>query len=223
MGTQNLAWLLTLLVVTGCERDAVPDETPPPAEQMASYLALGDSYTIGEGVQPEDRWPVVLAGVSSLAAPTIVARTGWTVRELDAGIDAATLADDYAVVTLLIGVNDEFRGGDVETYRAEFSQMLDRALGFGGDDPQRLTVVSIPDYGVTPFGRSRGGDISARIDAFNTAARQETEARDAAWVDVTELSRAMPDAVVRDGLHPDAEQYAAWADQVAGSLSTARK
>ncbi len=206
-------WLILMaLSSVGCERATVPDAGPRAGEeQMASYIALGDSYTIGEGVDPEERWPVQFAGALGYAPPKIVARTGWTVRELEAAIEAQTSpADEYAVVTLLIGVNDEFRGGDPETYRVDFDRVLTRALKFGADDTTRVTVVSIPDYGVTPFGAQREG-VSARIDAFNAVAEQITIDRGMRWVDVTGISRQMPDAVVSDGLHPNGAQYAAWA------------
>jgi lysophospholipase L1-like esterase len=190
------------------------------------YLALGDSYTIGESVGAADRWPVRLAALLrergvAIADPEIVARTGWTVRELSQGIDAAAPRGPYELVTLLIGVNDQYRGGDAEAYRADFVAMLRRAVGFAGGRAERVVVLSIPDWGVTPFAAESGrdrGKIAAEIDRFNQINRQETERAGARYVDVTPFSRkAATDRAVSsrliagDGLHPSGAMYAEWA------------
>ncbi len=203
--------------------------TPPsvPDPEARRVLALGDSYTIGEGVAEGERWPVVLAaslreGGLRIAEPRIVARTGWTTDELDGAITAANLAGSFDLVTLLIGVNDQYRGRALDGYRTGFRGLLDRAVGFAGGDARRVVVVSIPDWGATPFGRAdeRGAaQIGREIDAFNAAAREIALARGAAWVDVTGISRAPGAALAPDGLHPGGPQYAAWA---AAILPTAR-
>jgi lysophospholipase L1-like esterase len=137
------------------------------------FLALGDSYTIGESVAVSDRWPNQLArtlrakGIA-IADPEIVAKAGWTTDELSSAIDAAKPQGPYALVTLLIGVNNQYRGRDAEQYRKEFAALLKRAIAFADDDPKRVVVVSIPDWGVTPFaaGRDRA-KIGREIDLFN--------------------------------------------------------
>lgn len=183
------------------------------------YLALGDSYTIGERVPPEARWPHQLAARLGLGTPQIIAVTGWTTDELDAGIDAADPQGPYHLVTLLIGVNDQYRGRDVRTYRERFSVLLDRAVGFAGGEVSRVVVVSFPDWGQTAFqvrddrGRSRE-QIAREVDAFNAAARGITETKGAAWVDITSLSRAQGTMTVADDLHPDEEAYASWTDLI---------
>ncbi len=184
------------------------------------FLALGDSYTIGEGVDEAERWPVRLAGLLRergvpVAAPRIIARTGWTTDELAAAIDDAAPRGPYALVTLLIGVNNQYRGRDVEEYRAEFAELLRRAVGFAGGDARRVVVLSIPDWGVTPFadGRDRAS-IAAAIDAYNAANRDEAARLGAHWVDVTPQTRAAgadPAFLVSDGLHPSGRSYAEWA------------
>ena len=184
------------------------------------YLALGDSYTIGEGVAPADRWPVVLAGLLrargvDVGDPQIIATTGWTTDELSAGIDAADPRGPYALVSLLIGVNNQYRGLSVDAYRGEFRGLLRRAIAFAGGDAGRVVVVSIPDWGVTAFAEGRDrAQVAREIDAFNAVNREVARELGARWADVAPISRRMPDAVVGDGLHPSAEQYRAWADLI---------
>jgi lysophospholipase L1-like esterase len=183
------------------------------------FLALGDSYTIGEGVAESARWPMQLAqalradGVP-LSDPTIIARTGWTTDELDAAIDAVHPLPEYGLVSLLIGVNNQYRGRSVDEYRAQFAALLERAIGFAQGKPQHVLVLSIPDWGVTPFAQGRDpGSISAAIDAFNAAAMQLCVQRGVAFVDITAASRhrgGESDMLAEDGLHPSAKMYAEW-------------
>jgi lysophospholipase L1-like esterase len=196
-----------------------------PAAAPLRFLALGDSYTIGEGVAADERWPAQLArrlsasGVA-VAAPEVVAQTGWTTDELSAAMDAAALTPPYDFVTLLIGVNNQYRGRALENYRAEFAALLARAIALAGARRERVVVVSIPDWGVTRFARNEGRDaaaVGAQIDAFNAAAVEIATAAQVACVDVTAASREAGDhdaMLVGDGLHPSAAQYALWTDAV---------
>jgi lysophospholipase L1-like esterase len=196
----------------------------------ATFLALGDSYTIGEGVAPGERWPEQLvrllgdAGIA-VAPPRIVATTGWTTDELGAAIGAAGFdpAAMFDLVSLLIGVNDQYRGRPLDTYRQEFVALLGRAVGFAAGRAGRVLVLSIPDWGVTPFaaGRDRAA-IAREITAFNAAAREEAQRSGARWVDVTAISRE-PRAgwLAADGLHPSGAQYAAWAAAAADAAVAA--
>ncbi len=186
-----------------------------------TYLALGDSYTIGEGVEEDGRWPMQLAralreeGIP-LANPKIIAATGWTTDELDDAIDKAGPLDGFDFVTLLIGVNNQYRGRSVDEYRVQFAALLWRAVGFAGNRPERVLALSIPDWGVTPFAIQSGRDtdaIAREIDVFNTAAREACALRGIRCVDVTEASRergAEPAMLADDGLHPSAAMYAEW-------------
>jgi Lysophospholipase L1 and related esterases len=183
------------------------------------FLALGDSYTIGESVAVTDRWPNQLARALhakkiGIDDPEIIAKTGWTTDELSAAIDAAKPHGPYALVTLLIGVNNQYRGLDAEQYRKEFATLLERAIGFAGGDPKHVVVVSIPDWGVTPFAAKRDrAAIAAEIDRFNAIAAEESKRAEAHYADVTPVSRhAATDAtlVAPDGLHPSAKMYAQW-------------
>jgi lysophospholipase L1-like esterase len=189
---------------------------------MNRYLALGDSYTIGEAVPESGRWPVRLtellraAGVP-IAAPAILATTGWTTAELAEAIAVSLPEPGYDLVSLLIGVNDQYRENDLEVYRSEFAGLLEQAIGFAGGDPGRVIVLSIPDWGATPFARNdpRGPEtITMEVVAFNTVNREEAKRLGVAYIDIFPLSQAAyddPALIAGDGLHPSAAQYEAWA------------
>ena len=192
------------------------------ASPSLHFLALGDSYTIGEAVPAAARWPVVLVKRLRLAGvviddPHIVAVTGWTTDELAHGMDEAALAPRYDLVTLQIGVNNQYRGRSAEDYRGEFAGLLARAVTLAGNRPARVVVVSIPDWGVTRFARKQGRDpavIAAALDAFNTSAQQQADRAGAHFVDITTISRRAPDELASDGLHPSAAQYARWVTSI---------
>jgi len=207
-----------LLVTTACTstpEDAVT--TTEGSQQAFRYLALGDSYTIGESVEPDERWPVQLArqlenSGFSLVDVQIVARTGWTTSELAQGVDGADPVGPFDLVTLLIGVNNQFRGLGLDEYRAEFEALVDRAIGFAGGDPSRVIVVSIPDWGVTPFAAGYPSDVIAtEIDAFNDVGEAGAIRAGTHWVDITAISRSgQPELAADDGLHPSGAQYQEW-------------
>ncbi|TAA06739.1 SGNH/GDSL hydrolase family protein [Pseudoxanthomonas winnipegensis] len=185
------------------------------------YLALGDSYTIGEGVADSERWPVQLAralrddglGVDD---PQIIATTGWTTDELQAAIDRAAPTPGFDLVTLLIGVNNQYRGRPLDEYLRQFQGLLEHAIALAGGRARRVVVLSIPDWGVTPFAVASGRDvaqIAAQIDAFNREARLACQRRQVAFVDVTTVSRqqgAEAAMLVDDGLHPSGAMYRLW-------------
>jgi lysophospholipase L1-like esterase len=190
----------------------------PPAE--VRFLALGDSYTIGEAVAEHERWPMQLTALLrargvAVATPTIVARTGWTTDELSAGIDAAHPAGPYDLVTLLIGVNNQYRGRSADEFRVQLRALLHRAVDFAGGNSSRVIVVAIPDWGVTPFAKGRDrATIAREIDAFNAINRAEAEAAGAHYVDIAPIGKraaAEPSLVAHDGLHPSGAMYAEWA------------
>ena len=190
-----------------------------------TYLALGDSYTIGEGIHPSDRWPVRLTlalrgeGIP-LEFPRTLATTGWTTDELSAAMDAATPPlDRYDFVSLLVGVNNQYRGRSTADYRGEFQALLQRAVGLADGRPGRVMVLSIPDWGVTPFAARDGrgpAAIASELDAYNAVAAELCEAHGVAFVDVTGISRehgADAGMLVEDGLHPSAAMYGLWVRQ----------
>ena len=185
------------------------------AVALATFLALGDSYTIGESVPAADRFPVQVANALKTQEPVIVAKTGWTTDELDRAIDAAKPKGPFDLVTLLIGVNNQYRGRSADDYRAQFEGLLKRAIGFAGGRPAHVVVVSIPDWGVTPFAAGRDAKkIAEEIDHYNLINHEETVRAGARYADITAISRrAATDRslVAPDGLHPSGRMYEEWA------------
>lgn len=185
------------------------------------YLALGDSYTIGESVREADRFPSQLTALLVREGlPTevsIVARTGWTTDELWQGIQSRSLEPPYDLVSLLIGVNNQYRGYDINEYREGFKFLLNKAIEYSGGDPDHVIVFSIPDWGVTPFASGRDeAKIASEIDAFNLVNFEETEKTGAHYVDITPVSRRAKNddsLIAPDGLHPSGAMYAEWANR----------
>jgi lysophospholipase L1-like esterase len=200
--------IVLALLLASCT--SMPDETSSTAARR--YLALGDSYTIGESVAAEERFPHQLARELGIGTPQIIAKTGWTTDELNEAIDAANPQGPFDLVTLLIGVNNQYRGRDAEQYRGEFAALLRRAIGFAGGDAKKVVVVSIPDWGVTPFAEGRDrAKIAAEIDRYNAVNREEAQRAGARYVDITPVSRGEDPALVAgDHLHPSAAQYREW-------------
>ena len=188
------------------------------------YLALGDSYTIGESVDEAERWSNQLAELlsprlgGSKIEVTIIAKTGWTTDELWKGIQANPPEGTYDMISLLIGVNNQYRGRDIEEYREQFVYLLNKSIEYAGGDAGRVIVLSIPDWGVTPFAQGRdAGQIAKEIDIFNTINKEETKEAGAHYVDITPISReAVNDVslIASDGLHPSGKMYAMWAEEV---------
>lgn len=189
------------------------------------YLALGDSYTIGEGVQPHERWPAQLVRwlrgeELQIGDPHYIAKTGWTCEELMAGIHAEQPLGHWDFVTLCIGVNDQYRGHSLADFREQYTRLLDMALVLTGRRNDRIVVLSIPDWGVTRFATREGRDrheVREQVDRFNEAARLLCESRRIAFVDITPTSRAGgddDDMLAEDGLHPSGAMYARWVEHV---------
>ena len=205
--------------------------TATPTAPPDRFLALGDSYTIGEGVTTGDGWPSQLvrrlrARCIAVGDPDIVAKTGWTTDELSEAIDAATLHPPYALVTLLIGVNNQYRGRELGNYRTELAVLLERAIKLADGNARRVIMVSTPDWGVTRFALEQGRDparIATEIDAFNATAHALATAAGIDFVDITAISRvcATADMLVADGLHPSLSQYALWSDAIVDAASRA--
>jgi len=196
-------------------------------DKALTFLALGDSYTIGESVPIYENFPyqtLQLLRKSGIAvqAPEIVAKTGWTTDELMAGIDRTTFEKSYDIVTLLIGVNNQYRGKDPSTYKKEFEQLLNKAIAFAGGKKQHVFVLSIPDWGATPFAASRDRiKIGKEIDLFNSINKKSTDAAGIAYISITEGSReatSNASLVAKDGLHPSGLEYGRWARKLADAI-----
>ncbi|KUO60011.1 hypothetical protein APF79_09195 [bacterium BRH_c32] len=184
-----------------------------------SYLALGDSYTIGESVSEKERYPNQFADSLRLLKykienPLIIARTGWTTDELNKGIDAVSPKGKYDLVTLLIGVNNQYRGRDTAEYRAQFAQLLKRSINYSALGNKGVIVISIPDWGATPFAEDRNRELIAKqIDIFNKINKEESEKESVYYFDITGISRqavTSPELIARDRLHPSGKMYQLW-------------
>ncbi len=208
--------LSTLFMTTTCSNETSKKET-----KKNTYLALGDSYTIGESVPEKDRFPIQIADALNAQGitvknPEIVATTGWTTDELAAGIEKAALDTTYDLVTLLIGVNNQYRGRTLDNYREEYKSLLEQAIWFAGGHPEKVIVLSIPDWGVMPFAEGRDrGKIAREIESYNSACKEITEAGGVKFIDITPISRkARNDStlVAEDGLHPSGKMYGKWVE-----------
>lgn len=192
-----------------------------------SYLALGDSYTIGESVAEELRWPVQLAKKLSdsgtpVDPPRIIATTGWTTDELQSAIAQAGVESTYDLVSLLIGVNNQYREYPFEQYEKEFSELLETAIEISGNRQNRVFVVSIPDYGVTPFGQKKEpAKIAVELDRYNAKAKEISEDRGVIFINITDISKnALNDSslVADDQLHPSGKMYTQWVERIFPAL-----
>lgn len=205
----------------------------PVAAKKYTYLALGDSYTIGEMVAPSDNFPSQVYSMMrndtvDFLAPRIIARTGWTTDELETGIINANNADplpsSYDFVSLLIGVNNQYRGRTVDSYKPEFEELLKKAIRYTGNRPERVVVLSIPDWGVTPFANGRDrAQIAREIDAYNAANKEITLRYNVHYIDITPWTReAATDLtlVANDGLHPSGKEYKRWAEAISSFFRT---
>lgn len=192
-----------------------------------SWLALGDSYTIGEAVPLHESFPyqalqMIRKAGTHFHAPEIVAKTGWTTAELAEHLLHIKLNDQYDFVTLLIGVNNQYRELLPEDYKTDLEFLLKKALHFTGNNPERVIVISIPDWGTTPFAKGRNRKkIAAEIDDYNTAKRSLAEKYGVHFTDITASQRAdgnEADFIAADKLHPSAKEYIKWARQVADRM-----
>lgn len=195
-----------------------------------TYLALGDSYTIGESVPMSKNFPNQTAALLkktgiTLEEPTIIAKTGWTTDELQDQLSRTRLAVPFDFVTLLIGVNNQYRGRSADEYAKQFEELLQQAIGYADGKTNHVIVLSIPDWGVTPFAEARLPDgqgrdrkqIAKEIDLFNSINKRISKQYKVHYINITPFTReATKDKtlVAKDGLHPSAKDYARWAEKV---------
>jgi len=204
-----------------------PSQTRDTTTKSYTYLALGDSYTIGEQVEAKDNFANQARSILNskdivLDAPKIVAQTGWTTDELQLAISNSGLSEHYDFVSLLIGVNNQYRGRKVDDYIPEFEALLKRAIHFAGEKPDHVIVLSIPDWGVTPFaaGRDRN-QIAKEIDAYNFANEMISKKYNVHYINITPSTRRAAgdlSLLAPDGLHPSSIEYGVWATKLAGII-----
>ena len=212
------ASLLLACVQRTPKSDSMISSTGPSATY--SFLSLGDSYTIGESVSEDSRWSVQLAGQLrkdgvDVGNPDIIARTGWTTAELQDAIKASGNQKNYNLVSLLIGVNNQYRGQSQDRYRTEFKELLQTATKFAGGKNAHVFVVSIPDWGASPYASGQNKTkIGQEIDQFNAIAKEECDKANIAFVDITPQTRSAAgdnSQFASDGLHYSGKQMAQWA------------
>ncbi|MHA4740924.1 SGNH/GDSL hydrolase family protein [Dyadobacter sp. MSC1_007] len=217
----KLHQILLLLCMLSCGGTGGPSPVPPDPSGSTGrlkYLALGDSYTIGQSVSVDERWPVKLAGDlektgKPVATPDIIAMTGWTTYNLLNALDQNKPSDKYDLVSLLIGVNNQYQGRSIEEYRTQFHELLLRSITYAAGEPKRVFVLSIPDWGVTPYGASDREKIALDIDRFNAVAKEECEKQKVLFIDITGISRQAlndPAMIATDQLHFSGIMYQLW-------------
>lgn len=190
---------------------------------MLNYLALGDSYTIGEAVSVAECWPVQLTeklkqSDIAIADPAIIATTGWTTGELLAAIARENPGPEYHLVSLLIGVNNQYRGYDLDIFRVEFTELLQKSIYFARKKPEGVLVLSIPDYGVTPFAATKEpARISQELEVYNKLQADICERFGVRFYNITDISKqAARDTslLAADELHPSGSMYRLWTEHI---------
>lgn len=208
-------YLFSFFILISCHKNKAPIQQ--------TFLALGDSYTIGVSVDQAESWPFQLVNKLSsegivMAPPRIIAENGWTTTDLKNAINEAALDFPYDWVSLLIGVNNQYDGKSIADFRNEFEQLLSQAILFAGSKKERVFVVSIPDWGKTPFAKDRDREqIASEIDNFNQVIYESCARAGVIFIDITPLSRTIdihPEYIAEDGLHPSGLQYKAWTEQI---------
>ncbi len=215
-----ISFIFLSLVMLACQ-NVNKEKDMDTGNKELTYLALGDSYTIGEGVEEEQRWPVQLveklrADGIDISDARIIAKTGWTTDELMAGIEEAGPGREYALVSLMTGVNNQYRGRDRDNFRKELASLIDTAISCAAGIADNVIVLSIPDWGVTPFAAGRDQEkIAEEIDSFNNVIVEECNEANVKYIDVSGVSRRASDdlsLVAGDGLHPSGRMYEMWVE-----------
>ncbi len=218
---KKIYFLLIALSLYSCSSTLDVRNNEEPVDPRYSYLALGDSYTIGESVVETQRWPVQLAEQLrgrgyKMAAPKIIAKTGWTTEDLIRGMEnELSIQRDFDLVSILIGVNNQYQGKLITEYEEELRQIFRKAINHSKTREKGVFAVSIPDYGYTPFGAADQEEISAEIDRFNEVFRRVAEDFNVDFYNITPISRDAannPDLIASDDLHPSGLMYRFWVD-----------
>jgi lysophospholipase L1-like esterase len=232
MKTSKLFFILPLFILAGFKKENEPNAISDPchltenfsyATDTLTYLALGDSYTVGRLLPAESSYPYQLADrlrskKFNISTPVVIAKNGWRTDELITGIANSGITSKFDFVTLLIGVNNQFQNRDTAVYRTEFASLLKAAIAFVKDNKRRVFVLSIPDWGATPFANGRNlENIAIQIDVFNNINKDESRKAGVNYIDITSLSRDYaddPSVVTTDKLHPSKKMYGFWVDHL---------
>lgn len=221
--------LLSILFISACASPSTsnnPRSTKKETKAI-SYLALGDSYTIGESVPNNQRWPILLSKALrseglEIQTPIIIAKTGWRtdhlLKSMQSELNPAT---KYDLVSILIGVNNQFQGKSIETYEQDLRTLFDQAIAYSNKGKEGVFVLSIPDYGATPYGAPRAESIGQAIDAWNAVCKKVTLEYQLPWHDITPISRTATEnksLIAGDGLHPSGKMYQLWVDQITAKV-----
>ncbi len=216
--------LLIILFFSGCQQESkstVSDQEI--TYQEITFLALGDSYTIGESVDPDQRWPILLADSLrqrgySVSPPDIIAETGWTTADLQEAIKEKNPQKTYDLVSLLIGVNNQYQGLNFEQFEQEFEELLSQAITFAGEKKENVFVVSIPNYGATPFGQIRNPEqIREELRQYNETAQSIAQDYEITFINITPISEKAldnPELTADDDLHPSGKMYQQWVSKM---------
>jgi lysophospholipase L1-like esterase len=212
--------LFMLLTGAACKKEEAANPTDTSKNYKYTYLALGDSYTIGEGVAERDQWGVQLAELLrqngiAVAPPVTIARTGWTTSDLIRAVAEAQPKPEFDLVSLLIGVNNQFRGQSIQAYRTEFKQLLQTSITLSRNNPKHVIILSIPDWGATPAAQGQDRErIAQEIDAFNAVAKEESEMAGVTFITITPLTRTLvsdQSYLASDRLHYSGKMHREWA------------
>jgi lysophospholipase L1-like esterase len=235
---QFLIFIPSFLALNGCEKkdftvlpaDSTGTTLPFPSNNEKRYFALGDSYTIGQGVSTDQRFPAHTVAILrqnniKIQDPQYIAQTGWTTQNLIAAINQQKPIGPYDVVTLLIGVNDQYQGMDTGGYKIRFNQLLLKSIELTGNRASRVFVLSIPDYSVTPFvSAANKPGVRREIDLFNSINKEVTLQYNVKYLDITPSTREAendPSLIASDGLHPSGKEYRKWAERLAPMIKDA--
>lgn len=218
---KNALIALFVCALMACKHESlvmINNTLQPTIPDTLSYLALGDSYTIGQGVSPNELYPNLLADTLEqlgipMHEPQIIAQTGWTTANLITAINNAQISTTFDFVSLLIGVNNQYQHKPIAEYQQQFEQLLQKAIVFANNDTSKVVVLSIPDYGYTPFGQANQAVISSQIAEFNTVNKAIANAYGVQYFDITPISQqalSQPNLLATDQLHPSGAMYKQW-------------
>jgi len=221
--------LLSILFINACASSSTSNSPNSKYKESKaiSYLALGDSYTIGESVPNNQRWPVLLSKAlrsegHTIQAPRIIAKTGWrTDHLLKAMQSELNPTTKYDLVSVLIGVNNQFQRKSIETYENDLRTLFDQAIAYSKKGKAGVFVLSIPDYGATPYGAPRAESIGQAIDKWNAVYQKVSREYQLPWYDITPISRKATEnksLIAGDGLHPSGKMYQLWVTEMASKV-----